>query len=263
MFERTELINELFDEYNIANLSHGIKEDKLGDAIEDYCAILLSSRNLLNKAQNGLLNQDDTDEYLYGLIMDKAGIDVDYALKISADRDVKHRWTGGNSKTDVIARIDYAGETMYLPISVKQTTVAKVAMAEFDADTIINEIGISDPVVERLIRKHQIDASAKYFSREEKALLTARLRPYARQFVRWVLTGTPTPCDDLRFPHIIIKFHMSKSDEILDIAVFDMDEYVDSVMKDRRGNIRPGGFGTGLGWTYATGSKGKKIQFKG
>ena len=89
------------------------------------------------------------------------------------------------------------------------------------------------------------------------------MRPYARSFVRWVLTGTPIPSDDLRFPQIIVKFQMSKYDEILDIAVYDMEEYVNSVMLDRYGNVKSGGFGTGLGWTYATGSKGKKIQFKG
>ena len=49
-----------------------------------------------------------------------------------------------------------------------------------------------------------------------------------------------------------------------------MDKYpidVDTVgqftgMKDKNGKIRSGGFGTGLSWTYASGSGGRKIQFK-
>lgn len=263
MFKRTKLLDELFYEYDISGLPHGIKEDKLGDLFEDYCAILLSSDDLLDKAKNRKLNPYDTDDFLYNLIVSKARIDIDNSYRISANRDVKHRLTGGNAKTDVIAKIEYDNEDEFLPISVKQTTVAKVAMAEFDADTIIREIGITDPIVQKLLLKHQVDASAKNFTTDEKIMLTNHLRPYARSFVRWVLTGTPIPSDDLRFPQIIVKFQMSKYDEILDIAVYDMEEYVNSVMLDRYGNVKSGGFGTGLGWTYATGSKGKKIQFKG
>ena len=62
---------------------------------------------------------------------------------------------------------------------------------------------------------------------------------------------------------MLIKFSLTKSNQILNIHCYTIDEYVDYLTIDRYGNPKKGGFGTGLGWTYATGSKGEKIQFKG
>lgn len=263
MFERSALLQELFDIYEIEKLPFGIKQDKLGDVMEDYCVSLLSCPHMLRKMKMIALDLNYIDDYLYCSILEKANIDVRDVVSMTASRDVEHRWTGGNSKTDVILTVEYPTETIEIPISVKQTTVAKVAMAEFDAETIFREIGITDPIAKRLILKHQIDASAINFTAEEKALLMERLDPYARDFVRWVLTGTATPTYDLRYPKIMVKFGMSRDDEINDVVVFDIEDYVDSVMYNKNGTRKSGGFGTGLGWTYATGSKGRKIQFKG
>lgn len=263
MFKRTTLLERLFVEYNIDNLPFGIKQDKLGDVMEEYCARLLSWPYMLRKLKHNDFDLNDTDDYLFSLIIDKAEIDVCNIVKMSATRDIEHRWTGGNSKTDVLLTVEYPNEIIEIPISVKQTTVQKVAMAEFDADTIVNEVGITDPIVKSLLYKHQFDASAINFTDKEKEMLKTHLAPYARSFVRWVLSGTPKPTSDLRFPKIMVKLQMSKQDEIMGINVYDIEEYVDSVMYDKKGNLKVGGFGTGLSWTYATGSKGRKIQFKG
>ena len=220
MFVKTPLLEDLFEKYDIYNLPHGIKEDKLGDLMEEYCTILLNAQELLGDWQNGRLNLDNTDEYLYSLIMEKSGVDPDDVIEVEATTDIEHRYTGGNSKTDVLATLFFEKGEEYYPISVKQTTVAKVAMAEFDAETIFREVGITDPIVRRLILKHQADASAINFTREEKVLLSEHLKPYARSFVRWVLTGTAVDSDDLRFPKVMVKFQMSKQDEILDIQVW-------------------------------------------
>ena len=143
MFTKTQLLEDLFEKYDIYDLSHGIKEDKLGDLMEEYCTILLNSQGLLDDWQKGRLNLDNTDEYLYSLIMEKTGIDPDEIIEIEATTDIEHRYTGGNSKTDVLATLFLESGETYYPISVKQTTVAKVAMAEFDAETIFREVGIT------------------------------------------------------------------------------------------------------------------------
>lgn len=265
MYQRTPRLDRLMKYYDIANLPHGIKEDKLGDVFEYYCVELLESETLLHKAQTSTLNSHCTDDVVFELLCNQhMGRYLNYIRKISATNSIKHRITGGNPKTHVIADIELEnGSLIQLPISVKQTTAPKVAMAEFDVDTIVNEIGITDPRLIELLEKHQKDASAKNFTLIEKQELKDRLNPYARAFVRWVVTGTPEPSNDLRFPEILLKFKLSKSDEILDINCFSADNYVDFIMTNSRGNRRSGGFGTGLGWTYATGSKGEKIQFKG
>lgn len=263
MYDRSVLLQKLFEEYEIDFLPFGTKQDKLGDVMEEYCARLLSWRHMLMKAQNNDLDLNNIDDYLYSSIVESANIDISNVESMEATRNVQHRMTGGNSKTDVILTVTYPTEIIKVPISIKQTTVAKVAMAEFDAETIFREVGITDPIVKELILKHQIDASAINFTSEEKALLTEHLAPYARSFVRWVLTGAAKPTDDLRYPEIMVKFDMSRDDEIRDVLVFDIECYVDSVMYNKNGTPKSGGFGTGLSWTYATGSKGRKIQFKG
>ncbi len=51
--------------------------------------------------------------------------------------------------------------------------------------------------------------------------------------------------------------------EMKSYKIYTIEEYIESIILDKRGNIKLGEFGTGLSWTYATGSGGYKIQFKG
>lgn len=264
MYQTTARLQRLMNYYRIADLQHGRKEDKLGDAFEDYCVDIFSDNTLLEKFNTQRLNPRDTDEYIFNQVFSKNIVPYAQGIRrISATRDIEHRFTGGNPKTDIIVDIQTRTGTSHLPISVKQTTAQKVAMAEFDVDTIVREIGITDRILIGYLEKHQADASAKYFTEFQKNDLRARLKPYVRKFVRWVVSGTPAPSNDLRYPDLIVKFDISQQTTINDINCFTIEEYVDTLIYDRYGNPAKGGFGTGLGWTYATGSKGSKIQFKG
>lgn len=264
MFKRTKLLQELLEKYNVENLAHGAKEDKMGDAIEEYCVSILNSNIILNNFKQNKLNLDNTDEFIFYHTVKRFPVDINEIIKIHATRDIEHRFTGGNPKTDIIVEIHCSNSKVIpIPISIKSSTVAKVAMAEFDVDTIVNEVGIKEPELKSLLLKHQIDASAKNFTQEQKEKLFTLLQPYSKKFVRWVLAGSPVESEDLRYPILMIKFALTKTNEIKNINVYSIDEYVDSVMLDKNLKLKKGGFGTGLGWTYATGSKGRKIQFKG
>lgn len=264
MYNITPRLSRLMSYYNIDNLSHGVREDKLGDVYEDYCVEILGSNELLAKAENHSLNLSNTDEYIFNSVFSKNIFPyIERIYNLSATRKIKHRITGGNPKTDIIVDMQTDKGILSLPISIKQTTASKVAMAEFDVDTIVSEIGIIDSYLISLLEKHQYDASAKNFTTSERQELFNRLIPYRRKLVRWVVSGVPEPVNDLRYPDLLVKFSLTKSDQILDINCYTIDEYVDFLMFDRFGRPKRGGFGTGLSWTYATGSKGKKIQFKG
>ena len=264
MFKRTKLLKDLFDKYDIANLPHGIKEDKMGDAFEDYCVLILESDEILHKYKTNSININNTDEFIFYHIMSKLSINKSNIKKIFATTDIKHRFTGGNPKTDIITEIHCANSAIpAIPISVKSTTARKVAMAEFDVDTIVKEVGIKEPELIALLFKHQVDASAKNFTSDEKDTLRKLLVPYSKKFVRWVLSGSPVETEDLRYPVLITKFNLTKTDDITNINVYSIDEYVNNLMLDKNLKVKKGGFGTGLSWTYATGSKGRKIQFKG
>lgn len=252
-------LSKLYEEYNIRNLPFGILQDKLGDVYEKFVVHTIENESFKQLYKNSS-TATNWEYSLYSDILTGYNIEGNVIKSLKADDPVPARMSHGLSKTDVIMTLN--GENRF-PISVKQSTARKVAFAEFDVDTIVKEIGITDIELVRLIKKHQEDASAKNFTAQEKETLTEKLKPIARNFVRWVITGSPAISDDIRIPTMIIKFDINKSDNSLkSYKVYNIEDYIDLIMYDKNGNIKKGGFGTGLSWTYATGSKGKKIQFK-
>lgn len=262
----SEKLQQLYEDYCIYDLPHGIVGDKLGDAFEDYC-IYIFQRDEYLRAFNTRTQINGNFEFeIFATTLLKHGIPQEVSIqKICATDDVKSRISGGLPKTDIILDLYLSNRTiLQVPISVKQSTVSKVAFAEFDVATIVREIGITDTVLISLLEKHQEDASAKNFSSNEKQLLTDKLQPISKRFVKWVATGCPDNSCDLRIPKIILKFDLARNTyKINKYAIYTPDEYVNHIMYDHNGKLKKGGFGTGLSWTYATGSKGHKIQFKG
>ena len=272
------LLESLYKKYDIANLKFGTIHDKLGDLYEEYCVLILENKELLQSFKNE--NSCDSIEYeIFKKILHVNLLTTDVAQGISAieaTTKIPHRTTHGQSKTDVIMRVYFDnGDIKEFPISCKQTTVPQMAFAEFDVDSICREVKITDERLKELMLKHQIDKSAKNFTAEEKKELRERLQPIAKNFVRWVVTGSPEQNPDgIVFPKSIVKFKLKKPAdknniivsngdfELLSVVTHTVEEYVDSIMLTPQGNIRAGGFGTGLSWTYATGSGGFKIQFK-
>ena len=272
----TPLLEKLYENYDIANLTYGKVHDKLGDVYEEFCISIFTNKDFLSALQNGK-NIDSVEFDIFQTLLLKAKIKNVVDIKeITATNVVSHRKTHGNAKTDVIATITYNnGEEIKLPISSKQSYVRKVAVAEFDIDTICDEAGIDNTRIRELMRKFQVAKSAKGLTEAEKTELKNLLQPYARNLVRWAITGSPEKdTDNVVFPKLLIKFKICKPKDRFNIkvdkgelhyqahSIYTIDEYIDLTMKDKNGKIRSGGFGTGLSWTYASGSGGRKIQFK-
>ena len=271
---KTALLEKLYRKYNIYNLGFGIIHDKLGDVYEEYCVQILNSPSYLQELKMNTIFSFETN--ILKSILDCYNINYSSIISIEATNYIPHRATGGNSKTDIIAYVRLLNGTINLPISCKQSTVAKVALAEFDVETICREMGITNPRLKALLLKHQIDCSAKNFTQYEKQELFKLMTPIRRDFVRWVLTGSPHPnVNDLCIPNSIIKFSLSPPNDryninvangdfnMLNFSVMTIESYIDKIIYNPNGTVKSGGFGTGLSWTYATGSKGQKMQFKG
>ena len=272
----TELLNELYSKYNIANLPYGIVHDKLGDAYEEYCIRILTYKDFLMALQQGL-NIDSVEFRIFKTLLTKASfINIPDIQEITATNQVPHRQTRGNAKTDVIATIIYHnGNEVKLPISSKQSYVQRVAVAEFDVNTICSEAKIDNERIKELMLKFQVAHSAKGLTDPEKLELRELIKPYAKQLVRWAITGSPEENPgDVIFPKLLVKFKIQKPKDRYDIhvtkgelqykdfSIYTINEYIDLIMLDKNGRSRKGGFGTGLSWTYASGSGGRKIQFK-
>lgn len=272
----TPLLDKLYQKYDIENLAYGKVHDKLGDVYEEYCISILSNRDFLAAFQKN--EQIDSVEFeIFKSVLTKAGVNnIAEIVEITATNIVPHRKTHGNAKTDVIATIIYKnGTEVTLPISSKQSYVAKVAVAEFDIDTICDEAGIDNDRVRELMRKFQTAKSAKGLTTEEQAELRDALVPYAKKLIRWAITGSPEEnSNNVVFPKLLVKFKISKPKDRFNIkvsngelnyishSIYTINEYIDLTIYDKNGNIKRGGFGTGLSWTYASGSGGIKIQFK-
>ena len=108
------------------------------------------------------------------------------------------------------------------------------------------------------MNKFQTDASGKNFSAEEQEILKSKIAPIKREFVRWTLTGCPDQySEDLRVANHTIMFKVDYSTRyIKSFSTYTIEQQVDTITS------RASGYGTGLSWTYATGTKGTKIQFK-
>lgn len=270
------ILDSLYKKYNIANLSFGIVHDKLGDLYEEYCLLILNNDKYLCMAKDN----NGCDSLEFAIFKDLLGtyeiIDFSKIKKVDATNKIPHRQTRGLSKTDIIMTVYYDdGSEKKFAISCKQSYVPKMAFAEFDVNTICNEVGIENDRIKYLMLKHQTDKSARNFTDAEKQELRNLLHPIAKQFVRWVITGStlesPT---NLVYPTSIIKFKLKKPNDryninltkgdlkLLSFTTHTVEEYIQFIMYDRNGNRKKGGFGTGLSWTYATGSGGYKIQFK-
>lgn len=272
----TPLLDELYEKYNIADFSYGKVHDKLGDVYEEFCMLIFANKDFLSTFQKGeKINCVEFD--IFQTLLAKFRIEnIANINEITATNIVPHRKTHGNAKTDVIATIKYNdGEEIKLPISSKQSYVRKVAVAEFEIDTICDEAKIENARIRELMKKFQTAKSAKGLTASEKIELKNLLKPYARNLVRWAITGSPEENpNDVIFPKLIIKFKISRPEDKSNISIengelhyqshsiYTIDEYIDLTMYDKNGKIRNGGFGTGLSWTYASGSGGRKIQFK-
>jgi len=264
---QSEKLRELYSRYDIYNLSKGIVGDKLGDLFEEYVCEILNNRELLSNMQDDIAIESIEQEIFNEIIMKSISHEnISAITEIMATTCIPSLPSGGNPKTDINSVVEFESlDNENISISVKQSSVSKVAMAEFDVDTIVREVGITNLRLIELMKKHQDDASAKNLTSEEKLELKTSLAPIAKPLVRWIISGSSTQNDpDIRVPNYIIKFKVEKiTFDFSCFSVYSIEEYIDEIMLNNKGSLKTGGFGTGLSWTYATGSKFRKIQFKG
>lgn len=259
----SSILQHYIDKY-VTTYAHGKMEDQLGDAFEAYCVDIFSSIDLI-KHINGYgkipAGYSQSDSLIVQNFIQLCNIPLSQITNIKATNHIPSLPSGGNPKTDVLITIDTDSNSIQFPISIKHSTRKIVSIAEFSADQIIKGVGITDTDVIRLMEKHQKDGSAKNFTKQEQVVLKNGLSQYKVPFVRWVFTGSKVPTADIRCPDFLIKFniHPYRGQNIIihSIDISTMDDYIQRKIQGKAG------FGTGLSWTYATGSKGTKIQFKG
>ena len=112
-----------------------------------------------------------------------------------------------------------------------------------------------------LRRSSSFDIYFKNFTFLQKQRLTELLKPYRKEFIRWCITLNSQPSqENILYPDLLIRFKVINR-EFVSVEMCDIETYIDT--KIAAAEKRNSGFGTGLSWTYASGSGSKKMQFKG
>lgn len=262
---RTEILTELYDEFEIDNLpleQHGRTSDRLGKLYERYILEIFKDFKTMIFYSDPILYPQEAK--IVNDILEALNIYLEDISDVSSGDDGLGRTiAGGLPKTDAYIIIHlYDGTKKLVPLNIKHSSKSKVSIAEYDVESICEGVGIPDGELKELIRKHQNDQSAKFFTSEERQRLIELLDSYKERFVRWCITLNAEKSEgNILHPDLIIRFKVIGR-EYQGVSIRNIDDYVNDRIKEGSRKRRPG-FGTGLNWTYASGSKSKKMQFKG
>lgn len=261
---RTELLSKLYKDFGIDDLpvaQHGKTSDRLGKLYEKYVLEIFNDIQSLKKYSSDMYPQE---KYFSNKLLNSLDINLnDIAEVRSSDTDLGRTIAGGSPKTDATITIKFNDQTSRLvPLNIKHSSKKKVSIAEYDVDTICRGVGIPDGELKELIKKHQDDQSAKFFTPLQKQRLADLLEPYRERFIRWCVTlCAEKSSENILHPDLLIRFKVIDR-EYVDVSINNIEDYVSERIAEGSG-VRKPGFGTGLNWTYASGSKAKKMQFKG
>ena len=261
---RTELLSKLYKDFGIDDLpvaQHGKTSDRLGKLYEKYVLEIFNDIQSLKKYSSDMYPQE---KYFSNKLLNSLDINLnDIAEVRSSDTDLGRTIAGRSPKTDATITIKFNDQTSRLvPLNIKHSSKKKVSIAEYDVDTICRGVGIPDGELKELIKKHQDDKSAKFFTPLQKQRLADLLEPYRERFIRWCVTlCAEKSSENILHPDLLIRFKVIDR-EYVDVSINNIEDYVSERIAEGSG-VRKPGFGTGLNWTYASGSKAKKMQFKG
>jgi len=262
---RTELLADLYKRFDIDNLpleQHGRTSDRLGKLYEEYILEIFKNFQTMIFYSDEILYPQESK--IVTEILRNININIEDIADVSSSKSgIGRTVAGGLPKTDVYININfYDGEKKLIPLNIKHSSQKKVSIAEYDVETICQGVGIPNGELKDLIKKHQDDQSAKFFTDQQKQRLTELIEPYKVKFIRWCITLSAQKSEgNILHPDLIIRFKVVDR-EYQDVTIRNIDDYIQDRIYEGSTGRKPG-FGTGLSWTYASGSKSKKMQFKG
>ena len=261
---RTELLIKLYEDFGIDDLpvaQHGKTSDRLGKLYEKYVLEIFKDIQSLKKYSSDMYPQERD---VSSKLLNSLDINLNTIVDVqSSNANLGRTIAGGSPKTDATITIKFNNQTSrIIPLNIKHSSKKKVSIAEYDVDTICRGVGIPDGELKEIIKKHQDDQSAKLFTPLQKQQLAELLEPYREKFIRWCVTlCAEKSSENILHPDILIRFKVINR-EYVDVSINNIDDYVNERITEGSKARKPG-FGTGLNWTYASGSKAKKMQFKG
>lgn len=250
-----------------AGLSGGVKGDLRGRMFEGHVVETMTNRGNLEIFKGESINTESGYSYaLFSQIAGSYGLPAEYIAEIKATSDIPLLPSGGPGKTDVIVNyicIDDKVRTQ--KISCKRSLKDKVSVNQYSAEEIIRVLAI-DPNgdLARAIELFQECGSG--------SMLKDRYGSHGLDFVRstierdlsgealktltkWVVSGYGAGSPDINCADWIL-IRKGSGSTYTD-KIYNVDKYIELLL-----NEEPLQMGTPFEWTFASGQRGKSIQFK-
>lgn len=250
-----------------AGLSSGVKGDHRGKRFEQLVVTTMENQGNLDIYKGASVNRETGYSFdLFKLIIEAKMINPEQVQTIHATRDIPLLPSGGNGKTDVIVYYKMAdGTTVDQKISCKRTLADKVSVNQYPAKEIIRILKIPEQSeLAKAICIHEECGSGKAIRDKygssglefvRSSIENSLTQKQLRTLTKWVISGYGADSPDINCSDWIL-IRKGTSAELID-SIFSVEEYVDTLL-----NEEPLQMGTPFEWTFASGQRGKSIQFK-
>lgn len=250
-----------------AGLSGGVQGDRRGRSFERHIVETMEhDGNLARLKEGSSSNQSGYFFALFKMIVEAFGVDASQISSISATNILPMLPSGGPGKTDVVVHYKMAdGSEKEQKISCKRTLKDKVSVNQYSANEIIRVLELDEKSdVATAIKMHEECGSGsalkdKYGSNGlefvRRSITDGLTRDDLRTLVKWVVSGYGADSPDINCADWIL-IRRGSGRECID-KIYGTEEYVELLL-----NEEPLQMGTPFDWTFASGQRGKSIQFK-
>lgn len=250
-----------------AGLSNGVQGDRRGRSFERLIVDVMRHDGNLARLKNGSASNESGYSYnLFTLIVNALNIETSMIESIDATNKIPQLPSGGSGKTDVVVYYRMTnGDEIEQKISCKRTLKDKVSVNQYSAKEILRVLGKDDNSdVAKAIKMFEECGSGsalkdKYGSNGlefvKKSIETGLSKEDLYRLTKWVVSGygADNPSINCADWILIRKGHGSDCFD----QFFSTDDYVNILL-----NEEPLQMGTPFDWTFASGQRGKSIQFK-
>lgn len=250
-----------------AGLSSGVRGDRRGRSFERLVVNTMAHKGNLDRYKQGSSSNESGFSFtLFEKIVGAINIDPLQISSIEATNEIPPLPSGGPGKTDVAITYHLSnGEEIVQKISCKRTLKDKVSVNQYSARDILRVLGIdSESDVGKAIRMYEECGSGsalkdKYgtsgFEFVKESIETGLSRSDLYTLTKWVVSGYGAESPDINCADWIL-IRKGQDSDCTD-RLYNIDEYVNMLLDEE-----PLQMGTPFDWTFASGQRGKSIQFK-
>lgn len=250
-----------------AGLSGGTQGDRRGRNFESGVVDIMKHNGNLTRLKVGPTSNEAGYSFtLFEKIVKALNIDAAQIVSIDATNEIPPLPSGGPGKTDVVVRYQMAnGSEIEQKISCKRTLKNKVSVNQYSANEIIRVLGIDDSSdAAKAIRMYEECGSGsalrdKYGSSGldfvRSSIETDLTRDNLYTLTKWVVSGYGADSPDINCADWIL-IRTGQGSKPTD-RIYGIEEYVNMLLDEE-----PLQMGTPFDWTFASGQRGRSIQFK-